>query len=730
MASQKYLVPMLAAFATVPALGQTPTSEVGERQTALEEVVVTATKRGETLLQDTAFSIRALDEAVLRDKGVEDFADWAPLVPGLIAQDQGPGEKRYIIRGIQAVGPATVGVYFDDAVISGFNTEDDGGGRNTDIRLYDVQRIEVLRGPQGTLYGAGSLSGTIRIITNKPDPQNLHGSVSVGAAGTHSGGTSIKANGFANIPLSDTTALRAVAWHEDEAGFIDNVRLRRDDINEENTSGGRIAVRWLSDDIEVNASAVIQRTDLEGKQRFYPAIGDLEIDEFVVDTYEDDLELYQGSVTYQLGNGSVHASTALFNRDVFYRFDSTPILLFFGVPLPFAIAVTDQPESRDLWSNEIRYASDFDSRFQMVVGAFYQELDRDFASNVISAREDGIPNGTEPDIFGRVSSFQTDETALFGEFSYEFTDKLTGVVGARWFDFEQDSQSRETLPFGGFDPGDAPPPDPDRMASESDVSLKASLSYEVAEDITVYGLFSEGFRQGGTNSTGFGNLIIIPEEFESDSIENYELGAKTVWLDGRLAINTSIYTIDWSNIQTLEQEPVQGFSFIGNAGAAQVDGIEVELFARPTEDLDITIAAGYQDARLTEDQPLLEVETPVGRDGDPIPYVPEFTGAVSLQYHFPIGGAGWDAFARADWSYVGSSQTQFNMNGEFFHEQDSYDILDLRLVLANQSWEATFFLDNVFDERAELTIIENRAVPLSVFTNRPRTLGAAVSWRF
>jgi outer membrane receptor protein involved in Fe transport len=474
---------------------------------------------------------------------------------------------------------------------------------------------------------------------------------------------------------------------------------------------------------------VIQRTELGGKQRYYPFIGDLDTDEFVVDTYEDDTDVYQASMTYEFSAGTVHASTAWFDREVFYRFDSTPILLFFGVPLPFAIAVTDQPEERQLWSNEIRFASNFDGPFQMLVGAFYSELDREFASNVISATEDGVPTGTEPDIFGRVSDFQIDEVALFGEFSYEFSERWTGIFGLRWFDFEQDSQSRETLPFGGFDPGDEPPPDPDRSASESDVSLKFSLSYKLNEDVTLYALYSEGFRQGGTNSTGFGNLIVIPEGFESDAVENIEVGAKTLWWDDRVAINATVYTIDWSDIQTLEQEPVQGFPFIGNAGTAQVDGIEFELFAQPDDRWDIAVSATYLDARLTEDQPALQVETPVGKDGDSIPYVPDFTAAISVQYDFPIVGA-WNGFARADWNYVGSSDTQFNRDGEFFEKQDAYDVLDLRVAARNEAWEVALFVDNVFDERAEITIFESIAVPQSVFTNRPLTFGATVNFSF
>jgi outer membrane receptor protein involved in Fe transport len=705
-------------------------STENEESTVLEEVVVTATKRGAFSVQDIALSIRALGERELRDKGVQDFTDWANLVPGLTAEDQGPGEKRFIIRGIRSVGPATVGVYYDDAVITGFNPEDDGGGRNADIRLYDVERIEVLRGPQGTLYGEGSMSGTIRVITNKPDTESFYGSFEAEGAWTEHGGGSAKFNGFANLPASETFAVRAVGWYEDESGFIDNVRLGIDDINDEKTYGGRLSARWLaSERLTIDASYTAQSTELGGKQRYFPSIGDLETDEYVVDRYEDDLSVLQVAFDYDLGFGNIHGSSAYLDRDVFFRFDSTPLLIFFGVPLPFALAVTDQPDEREIWTNEISLASDLGGRFEYVVGAFYQESKRDFESNVISTDEDGVPNGTEPDIFGRISSFDIDQLAFFGEATFDITPSLQGLVGIRYFDYAQDSFSMETLPFGGFDPGEEPMPDPVRSASDSDVTYKASLTWFVNDDVNLYALYSEGFRQGGTNSTGFGNAIIIPEEFEPDTIDNFELGAKTTWLDGQLIANLSVYRIDWDNIQTQEQEPVQGFNFIGNAGKARVDGFEFELFSQLTSQLQLGIGVGYQDARLTEDQPILEVETPVGKDGDPIPYVPEWTGNASLQYDFALSGP-LDGYFRADYSYTGSSQTQFNDNGEFYNEQSSYSVLDLRLTLERGDWRYSIYLDNTFDERAEVTIVENRAVPLSIFTIRPRTAGISVRRNF
>ena len=293
----KLIVTMHQSGALLIAAPQTssaaPTAEAtklraadSQSETTITEVVVTATKRGNTRLQDAAFSVRAINDDVFRDKGVRDFTDWAPLVPGLIAEDQGGGERRYIIRGVRSVGPTTVGVYWDDAVITGFNTEDNGGGRNVDFRLYDIERVEVLRGPQGTLYGAGSMSGTIRYISKKPSTAGLDGSVSLEGSTTRHGGDSYAVNGFLNIPMNDNLAIRAVGWTEQDGGFIDDVGLGRilssdpglaeKNVNDATATGGRLALRWeVSDRLKVDVSSMMQNSERGRCDAYQPDLGDL-----------------------------------------------------------------------------------------------------------------------------------------------------------------------------------------------------------------------------------------------------------------------------------------------------------------------------------------------------------------------------------------------------------------------------------------------------------------------
>lgn len=269
----------------------------------IEEIVVTATKRGEQSLQDVPISITAFSASTLRDKGVDSFSDFAFQVPGLSFEDAGPGDKNFIIRGVNSTGTgvATVGQYIDEMLVT-------GDLRQPDLRLYDIERIEVLRGPQGTLYGSGSLSGTLRIVTNKPDSTAFDASVDVSGAATHGGGGDYEGSGMVNIPLvQDRLALRAVGYYRDFSGFIDNVRLGVDEVNAEDTYGGRVSLRYTpTENTTLTASAFYQETNLDGRNIFTTAdgtLGDFNTDQFVRDPFDDDYdELAEVNIIEQASN--------------------------------------------------------------------------------------------------------------------------------------------------------------------------------------------------------------------------------------------------------------------------------------------------------------------------------------------------------------------------------------------------------------------------------------------
>jgi iron complex outermembrane receptor protein len=552
---------------------------------SVEEVVVTATKRGAETAQSLPLSISAISGDHLTQAGATVFSDWSHSVPGLVFQDQGPGDKRYIIRGVQSIGAPTVGVYLDNAVISGSNGEDDGGGKNIDIRLYDMERIEVLRGPQGTLYGAGSLSGTIRLLTKQPKLDVFEGDF--GAELSHTSNApngNYDFNAMLNVPIvRDVFAIRAVGWNVNDSGYIDNIRLGDRGVNNEKTQGGRLtALLAPSDRMKITGSILYQDQFVGGKSFFFPADGDLKESEYTKDPRTDRATISQLDFNYRLDKGSFDISSAYFDHFVYFRFDSTPLLILFGVPnLP---AVTLQPEKSSIWTNEARYSSNLSGPFQFVVGALHERLTRSFISSVVTVDANGDTTLTaqEPNVFGRTSAKQVQQEAVFGEGTYTFTPQWSVTGGLRWFRSEEHANSQNTYPFFG-----GPPEDP-RVSQETEtkVTPKVSVAYKVNADLLFYVLAAQGFRQGGTNDGGFGSLIQVPEGFNSDSLWNYEAGVKSAWLDHKLLLNLTAFAIRWSDIQT-QNETTLGFTYIGNAGTASSNGLEAEVTMRPIRPLEL-----------------------------------------------------------------------------------------------------------------------------------------------
>jgi iron complex outermembrane recepter protein len=691
----------------------------------LEEVIVTANKRSEVSAQALPVTITALSGDHLAEAGATTFADWSHSVPGLVFQDQGPGDKRYIIRGVQSIGAPTVGVYLDNAVISGSNGEDDGGGKNVDIRLHDIERIEVLRGPQGTLYGTGSLSGTIRIITKQPRLDRFEGEVGAELSDTSRGSENYNFDGVVNVPIvPDKLGIRAVGWYVNDSGFIDNIRLGDSDINTEETTGGRLSVALAATDrLRLTGSVLYQDQNVGGKSFYFPSDGDLRNSEYTLGPRTDRATISQLDLNYRFDSGSLDVSSAYFDRFVYFRFDSTPILIFFGVPdLP---AVTLQPEDSSIWTNEARFSSDLSGPFQFVVGALHQRLTRSFTSSVVTVDADGRATQTEPNIFGRTSAKQVEQEAVFGEATYDFTSQWSLTGGLRWFRSEEHANSQNVFPFFGG------PPEERRVShmSEHKVTPKVSVSFKAKQDVLLYALAAQGFRQGGTNDAGFGSLIVVPEGFDSDSLWNYEVGLKSAWLDRRVLLNLTVYAIRWSDIQTKNRTPDLGFPYIGNAGKASSDGVEMELTALPMRGLELRASVAYQNARLTQDQPLAATDPDAGRDGDRIPNTPRLTANGSVQYTWPLTSQ-LDGVVRGEVSYVGESQTYFSARSEFFQELAPYALADFRAGVQGQNWNATLFVKNAFDRRAEIDKLYQTDSPLSVFTARPRTVGVNVGYRF
>lgn len=764
----RHLLLLSAGVAIVPFSASTAWAQSGGAQAPaaadddneVADIIVTATKRGDESLRDVPIAIQALTGDTLVKAGVSQFSDYALRVPSLSFQDLGPGDKKYIIRGINSTGAATVGAYYDEAVISADN-RNDGGGRNTDIRLYDIERIEVLKGPQGTLYGASSESGTIRIITNKPDSDGFEGYIAGELSTTHKGGTNYNVNGMLNLPIVEgKLAARVVGWYVDDSGFVDQTRVPSGllkNVNNDRTAGGRASLRYTpTEDFTLTASATIQDTHSDGSSRYtppgtdsfstdgFPAVpgGDLINTDLTRSPLDDKVKIYSLTGEYEFDSGSIVATTNYFDRDMRFTFDSSPILFFFGVPIP---GITIQPQSRRIWSNELRYASKFDGPLNFVVGGFYSHEKSDFNVEVVRSNNLGDPRGpfsrlneddalSNPDgntFFGRFDNNRLDQFAIFGEVTFELTPELSATAGARYFHNTLNSSQETTHPFGGFGPN--PPGVLDNRATDEKTTYKGNLNWKPNDDVLIYATAAQGFRTGGLNQADLPFASGIPRSYDSDSLWNYELGTKLSLADRRLRIDAAVYHIDWSNIQVRAVDSTGAFPFTTNAGSASVDGIEADINAVVARGVTIATGGSYQKAKLTSDQPGPTPRPPeLGLDGDRIPNVPRFTGSINLDVDRPLNDT-FNYLVHADVSYHGNSHTTLaadTARDPFDVRLENYTLVNLRLGIQNDLWTLTAFARNLFDKRAQVDAISSSQDPLALITVRPRTIGVGLTRKF
>lgn len=777
---RKYVgVPFLAVLSST--LGFFPVA--AQSADTIEEVVVTASKRSAGMsTHEMGSAISVLSSSTLRDAGIDSIDSIVSFVPSFNIESFGPGDSEYIIRGINAAGESTVGVYFDEAPITGRFLED-GGGKNAPLKLVDIERIEVLKGPQGTLFGANSMGGTVRVITNKPNLQTFEAEASAELSNTtHSGDQSYSYSAVLNAPLiDDKLGVRVVGYSDETAGYIDNNQLGGHDINDVSMDGVRVQVLFEpNDDFSLLGSVTHQRLETghngrvtpkgsfgaggafyinEGPDNPRPAApgGEFINTEFSSTGWDEDLLLTSLTAEYNVGHGVITAAASNYDREIFRLQDSTPLnsttlsgfftgLLGFQTP---PASTVEQPQERETTSFELRYASDWDLPVQTVVGVFYQNEESYFENLVINVNSDGeaveefVPAaptvvtgagapGELDSIFGRFLDGERERRAVFGEVSYTLTPTVELTGGARWFRFdieeEQDNNGPDFLAGAN------------RLELEGDettTTWKLNLTWKPDQYQTYYGEAATGFRPGGTNvAAGIAGIAggNVPPTFESDELTNYEVGAKLLLWENRVNVNLAAFWIEWENIQ-VQTITEGGFNFIDNAGKAEVLGLEAEGNVIFNNNWSANFGVTYTDAELTEDQPLVVGgggASFTGRDGDPIPKIPEFTASIGVIYAF--GFRGWDGQVRADYYHEDSSNSDFSRTGAAigapnpnFHRLPSEDTLNLNLRLSRNNVTVGLFAMNVTDELRVLDVLSSDQDPFAYITGRPRTIGARIS---
>lgn len=814
-------------FSLLSAAGPSIAQQAEPEDESIEQIVVTSRKLGAERVQDIPAAISALDSQSLRDMMVVDFEDFARQVPGLTFLDNAPGERRYVVRGIQSAGQQQVAVYYDEVPLPGVQSStSNSGGQTTDLKLYDMERVEVLRGPQGTAFGANSQGGTVRFITQKPILGEFQGYASAELSRTTpSADNNTNFYAVANLPMGDDFAARVLVYDGDDAGYLDNHRCRAtnpaedprvpgtelsclqlEDFNWVQTTGMRTNLLWeVNDDFRLHGQFWWQDRQTGGDNRYHPfdaydatpehpvyagnadapanftffQEGKFKVGDFAQTPKPDEQTIYSLTAEAALPFGDVTATASHYERDFLFKFDSTWIITFLlqdkigNLPCSdpgadpatclrsdLLYALTDQRQDLEQDAFEIRLNSpESDSAIQWVVGAFWRQRESNFQSFVPVIDTNGLPfdpatpptvpptsdigagvPGCHPCVFARTDSKDIEEQAVFGEVNWSITDALDLNVGVRWFDVDQTEVGSTVFQFAAFAPN---PPDPTtptgatppsfNTLDDSEVPWKVALAWKPSDRTTFYGLRANGFRLGGTNNRGIGQ-IIIPESFEADELTNYELGVKTqLGAEQRTSLNASAFLMEWENLQVAGQDVTGAFGFIGNAGSAEVQGTEVDVTTWLGDSFYLTGQLTYLTKKeLTEDQVTTDFQAQ-GQAGDEIPRVPELTAAFAAQYNFETPVPDWYGSFRLEGSYTDESFTALSPNDTSRRFQDSYQIYNARASFRNDllDLDVTLFVENIFDEEGDVFIGGGTGgEPTSKVTNRPQTVGVQLTKGF
>ncbi|HEY7642823.1 MAG TPA: TonB-dependent receptor [Steroidobacteraceae bacterium] len=789
-------VAVVTALST-PAFAQ----EAAQSGGVLEEVLVTAQKRTENL-QEVPLSIQAIGTEQLENLHVKGFEDYVRYLPTVSYQTFGPGFALVYMRGVASGGDGnhsgsqpSVGIYLDEQPITTIQGA-------LDIQPYDVARVESLAGPQGTLYGASSQAGTIRIITNKPDTSGFSAGYDLEGSTMTEGGNGYLAQGFVNLPINGSTAVRLVGWKRHDPGFIDNVSHPRTfpssettgigpldvahpkkDFNDSDTTGGRAALKLdLNDNWTITPQIMGQEQKTRGTFGFDPSVGELQVSHRFPDKTKD--RWYQAALTVEgkIANLDVTYAGGYLNRKDDTESDYSDYSYWYDVyyqggfglyfhddannPIDFSQFIRGKDRYRR-YTHELRFATSADKPLRFVGGLFAQRQVHDIEQRyMINDLGEDLEVTGWPDTIWLTEQERIDrDKAIFGELTYDITDKLTVTGGLRWFEAENslegyfgfgdgystNAHSGEALceqilgdPVGDhshFVPfvnktGTAPCVNLSRRVDEKDTIGKVNVAYKFDPDRMVYATYSRGYRPGGVNR------FAAQPPYLSDFLTNYEVGWKTTW-GGNLRWNGAVFTQKWENFQFgfLGQN---GLTIIQNSGNARINGAEMDAEWLVTTGLTLGGGVAFIDSELLDNycgtvdpvtsQPIHDCANPQAPKGTELPVSPKFKGNLTARYQFPIGS--FDAHVQGAMVYVGKRWADLRLaEREILGRMDSYSIFDLTAGIDNGTYSFEVFAGNVFDKRADISRFAQCAEDKCGFqtyevTNPPRTIGLRFGQKF
>ncbi len=755
-----------------------------------ENVTVTAMKREETVFS-TPISVAAPTEEVLREHGIENIEEVAANVAGFSVQNLGPGQSQISMRGVSSgqiardqPGPKEeVSTYLDESVISLLLF-------TPDIDLFDMNRVEVLRGPQGTLFGSGSLSGAVRYISNQPEQgvNKYFGEIAGNtiAGGGQGGGAKVGLN----APLSDTTALRLVAYYNRFAGYMDAVQPDlsvKNDVNSGERTGMRAALAIAPDEnLTITPRFIYQTVKMDGWNRndifnilgnpfttTRPAVtlGDRQLFTQLDEPYNDKFLLGDLDVKYNFGDVTLTSITSYIHRDIDVVRDAGALTASitggsFGFPenVYTLNAPLDDHTTAKGWTEELRFSGG-NGPFQWVAGGFYSDAKKKYGQNLLvggfEALEPGVNTRTvapKDTLFFSDLTYKTHQFAFFGEGTFALTKQFSLTAGLRYYNYKDDKQQIFDGVFGAG--SDGKPQSTPGTTKADGVAPRFIASYRVNASTTLNAQASRGFRLGGINDPLNVNLCTESDKitfggqpgFKDETAWNYEIGSKSRIMGGRGSINVSAFYFDVKDLQVVVTAGSCSSRLVFSVPKARSVGGELEFALAPTENFDFSLSASYADATLrstvtsTAPDGMVSVVSGI-ESGKRLPSVPKFQMALAATYQQPIS-QGFVGYLTGTYQHIGSRFTQvgddllgtldlnsFGANtiggpltqSTFTYNPllPAYDIVNLRLGVRHGTWDTAFYINNLTDERALLSLDRERGTRARIgyLTNQPRTFG-------
>jgi len=702
------MAPSVAAWAQ-------PVATADQGAVAADEIVVTAQKRSQTLI-DVAQSVSVISGATLDKQGATSFSDYLKNVPSLQLVQSTPGQARLVLRGINTGGVAsTVAVYVDETPFGSSTALANASELAGDFDTFDIARVEVLRGPQGTLYGASSLGGLLKFVTNTPSTKDFEGKALAGIEFTDGGAPSYRGAGMINIPLGETLAFRASGSYRKQGGYIDSIGTAGSRIdknfNDFQSYGGRASLLWTPDSaLSIRLSAVLQNINADGAPSFVeadpatlsPLYGGLTQSEYVPSFSDIKYRLYNGTLTYDLGFADLTSATSYSEQLQTLRIDYTAnlsaalagplsdLLESFGAPrIPANNTYFDQLTENRKWTQELRLASKDGGFFEWMVGGYYTHEKAQILQNLKLVEPGTLTAIAYPlELVQYNLRSRYEEIAGFANATLHLSPWFDIDLGGR---YSHNSQTADQVALGLFLAGS---PNLTGIKSSDNV-----FTYSVAPKIklgsraSIYARVAKGYRPGGPNVVPVGAPAGTPVTFDPDTVTSYEIGFKGDTADRSFSLEAALYHIDWSKVQL--QAVVNGFGVNVNGAGADVDGAEIAATLRPTAGFTTSINFTVNDAKLSGDTDPLVVGAV---KGDRLPFTPKYSVSVNTDYQWAVGD---DATASIGGSIRSISRQSGNFDPTYlalygrFPRVKGYDVVDLRAGLSFGSYAINAYVNNL-----------------------------------